>query len=213
MNYRLTHNGYIINHKGEIENIKYRDYLREFGSDETTTPMGIAPRLFVEGNTIMTWGVRGNNLSTYTWCDNKREANKKLYELWEEYIETSNWDAPRFFKTKKELFEDLSDTYSKDVKVIKRYFSIRSAQKEKLRQSKIKHDNRPLTTIQMMADYIQSNKEMVQTTLNELNELKRTENKELWQVKANSLVQKVCNNDFRTLNWKEVYNFTKTELI
>lgn len=64
-----------------------------------------------------------------------------------------------------------------------------------------------------MSTLRQRNKEMVQTTLKELNGLKGVENKELWQVKANSLVQKVCNNDFRTLNWKEVYNFTKTELI
>lgn len=212
MNHRLTHNGYIFNHKGEIEQIKYRDYLREFGGDETTTPRGVAPRLYVDGNTIFTWGVNGNNHAIYRIFDNKREATKNLYEIWEGYIENYNWDAPRFFGTKKELFEDLSELTFKDVKVIKRYFSIVSAQKEKLRQSKIKHDNRPLTTIQMMADYIQSNKEMVQASLNELNELKKAENKELWQVKANSLVQKVCNNDFRTLNWKEVYNFTKTEL-
>lgn len=212
MNHRLTHNGYIINHKGEIENIKYRDYLREFGSDETTTPMGVAPRLYVDGKNIYTWGVRGNNHKLFKMCKNNKEAKDILYGIFEDNV--YSWgDAPRFFRTKKELFEDLSDLYDKDVKVIKRYFSIRSAQKEKLRQSKIKHDSRPLTTIQMMADYIQSNKEMVQTTLNELNELKRAENKELWQVKANSLVQKVCNNDFRTLNWKEVYNFTKTELI
>jgi hypothetical protein len=45
--------------------------------------------------------------------------------------------------------------------------------------------------------------------MNQLNLLKTAENKQEWQIKANSLVQKVSGNDFRALTWKEVYNLIK----
>lgn len=61
----------------------------------------------------------------------------------------------------------------------------------------------------MMIDFINSNKEMIKNSLNELNELKEEGNKELWQIQANSLVQQVCGNDFRTLKWKEIYNLVR----
>ena len=80
---------------------------------------------------------------------------------------------------------------------------------EAKKHEKIKHDNRPLFTKEMMLNYIDSNKEMVKNSLIQLGELKKAENKPEWQVKANALVQKVSNNDFRVLNWKEIYNLIK----
>ena len=35
--------------------------LAEEHADETTTPRGIAPRMFVKNNELRTWGVGGNN--------------------------------------------------------------------------------------------------------------------------------------------------------
>lgn len=204
----LNRFGYYLNCKGEIERVKYRDYLREFGSDETTSPRGVAPRLFIDGNMVMSWGTGGNNLRVYKECANKTEAKNFIFECWEANV-YEGCDIPQLFFTKKELYEDLAEIHDKEVRVIKRYFRMQDSAKERLKKAKISHDSRPLTTKETMLNYLGINKELIQTALNELDALKMAENKELWQVKANSLVQKVCNNDFRVLKWKEVYNLIR----
>lgn len=80
MLHKLSKVGYILNHKNEIESITYKEYLQEYGSDETTTPRGVAPRLYVDGNTIMSWGVRGNNLCLYASFKNKRDLFLSVLE-------------------------------------------------------------------------------------------------------------------------------------
>jgi len=60
-----------------------------------------------------------------------------------------------------------------------------------------------------MIEYISNNEAFVWQSLKELDELKEAGDKSQWQVKANALVQKVSNNDFRVLNWKEIYNLIK----
>lgn len=211
----LSKKGYIFNSHQEIESLTYSDYLREFGSDETTTGKGVAPRLYVDGSTVYSWGIRGNNHRIYANCQNNREAKKLLFEIWERNVE-DNWDAPKFFDTKKELFEDLEGLTGKKILVLKRWFKIKDAQKDaqaeqarQARQAKIKHDSRPLTTITMMEKFLKDNEAMIKESLQELEKLKAADNKEVWQVNANALIQKVCNNDFRTLNWKEVYNLIR----
>lgn len=51
MKHELYQNGFIIV-ENAIETITYRDYLRQFGGDKTTTPGGIAPRLHIRLNMI-----------------------------------------------------------------------------------------------------------------------------------------------------------------
>lgn len=72
--------------------------------------------------------------------------------------------------------------------------------------------NRQFFSIDMMILFIKSNSEMVIETLKELDELKSKNDKTNWQIKANSLVQKVSNNDFRYLNWKEIYNLIRVNI-
>ena len=209
----LNKKGYILNGKNEIETLTYKDYLSTYGADETTTGKGVGPRLYVEGNTIMTWGVKGNNHKMFATFANKREATNKLWEIWEQNA-VDNWDAPRFFNTKKALYEDFAESNGRSVAVVKRYFRI----KDTIQANFIKMKNekeeqrarRPIFSVQNMTEFIENNREMIQTSLNELNELKQSENKTDWQIKANSLIQKVSNNDFRALNWKEIYNLIKS---
>jgi hypothetical protein len=208
MLHKLSKQGYILNQEGEIETISYREYLGEFGSDETTTPQGIAPRLFVDGKKLMTWGVRGNNLREYHECNNKREAIKLLFEIWENNA-YNNCNAPRFHSTKKELFEDFAQSIEKDVEVIKRYYRILYGRKKEKQTTETTVDTRPITTKETILNYLKNNRQVVQASLNQLNLLKTAKNKEEWQVKANSLVQKVSGNDFRQLTWKEIYNLIK----
>jgi hypothetical protein len=208
LSFKLSKYGYILNSRYNIERVSYKDYLREFGSDETTTGRGVAPRLYVDGNTVMTWGIRGNNHKVYAYCKNKTEAKELLHIIWEGNV-LDNCDAPRFLAKKVDLYQDLAEYHQRDILTIKRYFKIQELQFEKLRLSKIKNDNRDSFTRDMMIDFIKDNEIYIKEVLIELEALKNAENKELWQIKANSLVQRVSKNDFRILRWKEIYNLIR----
>lgn len=211
LNFKPNKKGYVLNHYCEIEKLTYSEYLRQFGGDETTTPNGVAPRHHVRGKKLCTWGARGNNFKVVQKFETKKEAKKELLLIWENNV--SEASEYRYFATsKKDLYHYLAESFDKPKKVIKRYFKIQQAEAEKLRLSKIKHDNRPIFTKEMMVNYIECNKEMIESSLKELDAFKASGDKEAWQVKANSLVQKVSNNDFRVLKWKDIYNLIRTTL-
>jgi hypothetical protein len=163
----------------------------------------------------MTWGLRGNNHKIYKSCQNKTEATTLLYIIWQSNV-SDNWDAPRFFTTKKDLFVDIADGQNREVKVIKRYFKIKDSQykaflitKEEEKQRKLIYDKRPSFSKDDMLNFIKENKKEISVLLRELAVLKLENKQNEWQVKANSLVQRVSNNDFRVLKWKEIYNLTR----
>lgn len=107
---------------GSVEEISYKDYLDEYGRDETTTPNGIGDRLHIreevvdhteEGDDIKewqiwTWGVRGNHPSH---CgpdfNNEEDAELYYYERSEWYVQEKNWDAPAFYGTESEAENDI----------------------------------------------------------------------------------------------------------
>lgn len=120
---KLKTKGFYLNYKGEIEEVKYKDYLHEFGSDETTTPNGVAPRLFLKGKKVMSWGVRGNNLKEYAVLESKKDAKKTLYQCWANNVE-EECNVPQFYLTKDDLYEDLSQHHDTTKEVIERYFNI-----------------------------------------------------------------------------------------
>jgi hypothetical protein len=214
LNFKTSQKGYILE-RGEIQSTTYLGYLAEYGADETTTGRGVAPRLYVEGNTVMTWGVKGNNHKMYASCKNKTEAKFLLYSIWQNNV-SDNWDAPRFFTTKKDLFEDVADSESRTIEVVKRYFKIQGSQnkaflisQEEEKQCKLGYDKRPSFSKNDMLNFIKDNKKEISVLLRELDVLKLENKQSEWQVKANSLVQRVSNNDFRVLKWKEIYNLTR----
>ena len=56
-----------------------------------------------------------------------------------------------------------------------------------------------------MISFINENKDLIELKKKELVDLKASDDKENWQIKANALVQIVSKNDFRCLKWKEIY--------
>lgn len=217
--------GYILKNGG-IEKMKYSEYLLEYGADETTTPKGVAPRLHIRGESkhweIWTWGANGNHprKHSYNSFSKKSEVILELLEYAKIYIEEKNWDAPRFFFTKKDLFEDLADLHQRNILVIKRYFKIEKAKadtflilKSEMEKRKLNYEKRPSFSKQMMLDYIKENEIEIQKSLKELDDLKIIEDKTNWQIKTNSLIQKVSNNDFRILKWKEIYNLIRESIV
>lgn len=87
---QLEATGFTINGK-TINSTTYRDYLSDYGSDETTSPRGVAPRLHIreveEEYQIWSWGVGGNHprYDGQTF-DSKEEAELYLFECAEWYI-------------------------------------------------------------------------------------------------------------------------------
>lgn len=201
--------GFIVDSKLNIESLTYGEYLTTYGSDETTTRNGVAPRLYVDGKKIMTWGVRGNNHAIYQVCKNNREAKKALLEIWENNIE-NECNAPRFFSTKTELYADLAESLDRNLAVIKRYFRLVNAlakkQAVRLAEEKKALESKKLVDKKQILLFIENNKEFVQREIAELKELKSQGRQHEWHVKANALVQKASGNDFRALKWKDIYS-------
>lgn len=57
-------------------------------------------------------------------------------------------------------------------------------------------------------EFIKENQGLVNEKKSELDSLKAAGNKDVWQIKANALVQMVSKNDF-SLGWKEIYTLIK----
>ena len=60
-----------------------------------------------------------------------------------------------------------------------------------------------------IVEFIKNNQEMITEKISELDNLRAIGDKENWHIKANALVQTVCNNDFR-IGWKKIYELIKT---
>lgn len=107
----FQNNVYIINYKGEVEEMTYADYLNEFWSDETTSPNGIANRIHIRENEeegtfeTWTWGVNGNHPRFLESFETEEEAEVSILEGKEyEYINGS-MNAPAAYDTAEEAEE------------------------------------------------------------------------------------------------------------
>lgn len=210
LQFKTSQTGYILQN-GKIEKYTYSEFLTEFGSDETTTPRGIAPRLFIEANnSIYRWGANGKRIFIMS-CRSKREATQEIYKIWEQNIFES-CNSVYFFKTKKDLFEDYAELTSQTSQEVKCFFKNEEQKAIHLELSKKIYDNRPFVSVEQMKLYISENAKIIQEKLDYLDELKAENNKEVWQKEANSLIMQVSNNDFRNLKWKEIYNLIKLEI-
>ena len=83
--------------------------LAEEHADETTTPHGIAPRMFVENNELRTWGVAGNNEALVNQFETNAQAEHALL-LCHLYDLNNHCDAPTVFYTRDEA-EDAYEEY------------------------------------------------------------------------------------------------------
>lgn len=128
----LDRSGYIVIDRN-LESITYKDYLREYGADETTTPNGVAPRYFVQENEFdgeIRWEIRywgpGGNRSNYsgTFFDNEEDAILALYEGFEWYISEKNWDAPAWHDDREGAVSDLANMLDRKYEVVDRYLAI-----------------------------------------------------------------------------------------
>jgi len=91
---RLNEKGYIANTSDmSIEEVVYRDYLRDYGGDETTSPRGVEPRIHireVECNNYLVEGVDFDNEDeAFFYCQRKglnqdtiMSNVKTMWEVW-----------------------------------------------------------------------------------------------------------------------------------
>jgi hypothetical protein len=68
-------------------------------ADETTTPHGIAPRMYVERNELRTWGAGGNNETLVFEFKTNEQAEHALL-LCHLYDLENHCDAPNVFYTR-----------------------------------------------------------------------------------------------------------------
>lgn len=85
----------------------------------------------------------------------------------------------------------------------------------KVTSGSLKHfifdEGEPLINQEDIFKYIEENKNIIQEKLDYLDELKAKKDKETWQFEANSLIMRVCNNDFRNFKWKEIYELIRSK--
>lgn len=136
-----------------------------------------------------------------TSFENFRRRNQDCVNI----IETGN-DAPRGGQNGNYVIVEFTEVF-----YAKYQWVIDSINAEK--QAKIDFENNKKeitkTTIDNIICFVQKNINEVKSSLQELDMLKSEGNQTEWQIKANSLVQKVSKNDFRALKWKEIYNLIR----
>jgi uncharacterized protein YnzC (UPF0291/DUF896 family) len=140
--------GYIYDgYSKKIEEIKYFDYLLEYGGQDET-PSGV---IFEEGTQYDEEEKEPDHWYhvVYSRHDNRKissksipynteeEAQEAFYKGLEWYIDEKNWDAPQFHSTKEEAIQDFADGKEVSFEVAKRYFTWKEGyqEREKERQA------------------------------------------------------------------------------
>ena len=113
---------YIINHNNEVESMTWREYVCEFGADETTSPRGVAPRIHVREVAVMVY----QNIETkdlideedYDNLDEEEQDNfsfygeRQNYEIWSWGVNGNN---PRYlgptFENEEEADNDILEHF------------------------------------------------------------------------------------------------------
>lgn len=197
---------FIFNSKREIEKTNLYDFVMSF-ADKTTSPRGVEPRLHIRQNEddntfeVWNWGVRGQNLREIGSGLTEEEAIDWIYSsvYCTDFQNCS--ESTIYFESEEEAKNDLAERFSEENNI-----SIETT------KHILKKENTPSITKKMMVDFILQNKKNIKESLKELDNLKSLGEKDKWQVKANSLVQQVSNNDFRNLKWIEIYKLIKFTL-
>lgn len=213
---------FIFNSKGEIEKTNLYDFVMSFAS-ETTSPRGVEPHLHIreneEDNTfeVWKWGPWGRGLSNIGSGLTEEEAIDWIYSSVYCTDFNNSCESTIYFESEEDAENDLAERFSEENNIsietakhiLRKEKLISNIKQERNRLLREKIDNRPSFTREMMVDYILNNKSIIQEKLKELDTLKNNEEKDKWQVKANSLIQQVSNNDFRILKWKEIYKLIR----
>lgn len=90
--------------RGSIEKCTYAQFVREFGGDETTTPLGVAPRKFVKETAngtfnVCKWRRHWSGFDVLSNHPTEEDAERELFEYFEYYI--ANSDQTPFYTTDK----------------------------------------------------------------------------------------------------------------
>lgn len=115
----------------KIVTMTYEEYVYQYGSDETTSPLGVTPRLHIRHvgfeptmYQIWSWGIGGNHPRYYGETFNtQEEAEHYLFERKEDYM-LENVCTPAYFNTYEEAAADLAEVTGKTTAVITRYLGI-----------------------------------------------------------------------------------------
>ncbi len=90
---------------GEIIETTLFDLANDY-RDETTTPTGVRPRYFVNGNELHSWVSTGNKASLVHSFDTAEEAEHALLLTFKHDLD-SNDNAPFYYSTRADAQEEL----------------------------------------------------------------------------------------------------------
>lgn len=239
----------------EVEESNLYDFVME-SVDETTSPRGVAPRLFYERETmegyvshlntkesisvdafenltdkeqfcyffheeafenfrIYTWGVNGNNRKSLGYnFDTEEEAEDYLFNYVYDYDFQGDCNRSTYYHNSEaeainEVLENYCDEFdisletANSIYLKQQKINARRIELEELRKSNFLNSKE--RSKEDMISFINENKDLIELKKKELADLKASDDKENWQIKANALVQIVSKNDFRCLKWKEIY--------
>lgn len=140
------------------------------------------------------------------WTNSNERNPEKYLKSWGIDFELGN-DAPRGGKFGN--FIQLSKkglTQTKEYRLeIQRLFEAKKEAEKQVLNAKIEAKK---VSESKILEFISKNENLVWDKLKELDELKANNDKQNWQIKANSLVQMVSKNDF-SLGWKEIYTLIR----
>lgn len=153
----------------------------------------------------------GKSYLTYStgsgkWTNSNERYPERYLNAWGIDFENGN-DAPRGGKfgnyiqlSKKGLIQ--TKEYRLELK------KIAEAKKQAVILENERKEQNKIDAKGKILSFISENEKLVWGKLKELDELKINNEKENWQIKANSLVQMVSKNDF-SLGWKEIYTLIR----
>lgn len=248
--------------KERIEETNLYDFIM-LSQDETTTPRGVGPKLFIDkyeeivyintlDNTVidefdyddlddrfrvnyqmetkeqykvLEWHPNGKSHPVSFDWGSEEDAINLIYESVRDYDFQGECNRRTDYYLSyddafDQLIEELVDIWKCSEETAKHVYrkilkvdEIRAERKRKQEEErKLWLESTAALTKENVIDFVNSNREMVQTLVEELNFLKENNRASEWQIKANALVQKVSKNDFRALKWKEIYDLIKISI-
>lgn len=87
-----------------------KDYVLEYGRDETTTPNGVGPREHLRGAELWSWGDGGNHPYLVKRYDNIEEAEYDLLQAYD-YNAGESDNAPVYHLTREEAEKELAEMF------------------------------------------------------------------------------------------------------
>ena len=209
-----------ISYISNVDNTKISEYDYELLDNEKTINFDYFGEEILEYR-IYSWGCTGNKkTSVGVSFETEEEAEDYLFNRVYDYDFQGDCNRSTYYHNSEgdainEVLENYCDEFDISLETANSiYFkqqkiNARRIELEELRKSNFLNSKE--RSKEDMISFINENKDLIELKKKELADLKASDDKENWQIKANALVQIVSKNDFRCLKWKEIYTLINSQ--